>query len=173
MYVALSATSRRQSAAVGQKRPYTSLGGRFECSGRGHGRIQPFLHWPETAATHATSSLWCDVVRGRSTEREAASHGVGSTHRVERIESTNQIGSHGRVHLSNRIFTAHTNSPVFYYFTVLMFIGFGQKKQSQQIVRSGSLSSSLPTRSMAATSSACVTAVQNASYLRYAWYLSF
>ena len=72
--------------------------------------------------------LWCDVVRGRSTEREAASHGAGSTHRVERIESTNQIGSHGRVHLSNRIFTAHTNSPVFYYFTVLMFIGFGQKK---------------------------------------------
>ena len=55
---------------------------------------------------------------------------------------------------------------VFYYFTVLMFIGFGQKKQTQQIVRFGSLSSSLPTRSMAATSSACVTAVQNASYLR-------
>ena len=166
MSAALSATSRRQSAAVGQKRPYTSLGGRFECSGRGHGRIQPFLHWSETATTHATSSLWCDVVRGRSTEREAASHGVGSTHRVERIESTNQIGSHGRVHLSNRIFTAHTNLPVFYYFTVLMFIGFGKIKQTQQIVRSGSLSSSLPTRSMAATSSACVTAVQNASYLR-------
>ena len=73
MSAALSATSRRQSAAVGQKRPYTSLGGRFECSGRGHGRIQPFLHGSETAATHATSSLLCDVVRGRSTEREAAS----------------------------------------------------------------------------------------------------
>ena len=75
MSATLSATSRRQSAAVGQKRPYTSLGGRFECSGRGHGRIQPFLHWSETATTHATSSLWCDGVRGRSTEREAASHG--------------------------------------------------------------------------------------------------
>ena len=122
MSATLSATSRRQSAAVGQKRPYTSLGGRFECSGRGHGRIQPFLHWSETATTHATSSLWCDVVRGRSTEREAASHGAGSTHRVERIESTNQIGSHGRVHLPNRIFTAHTNLPVFYYFTVLMYV---------------------------------------------------
>ena len=48
--------------------------------------------------------------------------------RIERIESTNQIGSHGRVHLSNRIFTAHTNLPVFYYFTVLMFIGFGKKQ---------------------------------------------
>ena len=73
--------------------------------------------------------MWCDVVRGRSTEREAASHRAGSTNRVERInESTNQTGSHGRVHLPNRIFTAHTNLPVFYYFTVLMFIGFGQKK---------------------------------------------
>ena len=137
--------------------------------GRGHGCTQPFLWCTETAITHATSylcgAMWCGD--GRSTEREAASHhGAGSTHRVERIEPTNQIGSHGRVHLPNRIFTAHTNLPVFYYFTVLMFIGFGQKKQSQQIVRSGSLSSSLPTRSMAATSSACVTAVQNASYLR-------
>ena len=100
MSAALSTTSRRWAAVVGQKRPYTSLGGRFECSGRGHGRIQPFLHWSETATTHATSSLWCDVVRGRSTERESASHGAGPTHRVERIESTNQIGSHGRVHLS-------------------------------------------------------------------------
>ena len=97
MCAALYATSRRQSAVVGQKRPYTSLGGRFECSGRGHGRTQPFLHWPETATTHATSSLWCDVVRGRSTEREAASHGARLAHRVERIESTNQIGSHGRL----------------------------------------------------------------------------
>ena len=47
------------------------------------------------------------------------------------IEPTNQIGSHGRVHLPNRIFTAHTNLPVFYYFTVLMFIGFGQKKSQE------------------------------------------
>ena len=137
MPAALSATSRRQSAAAGQKRPYTMLGGRFGCSGRGHGRIQPFRHWPETAITHATSSLWCDVGRGRSTEREAASHAAGSINRIERIESTNQIGSHGRVHLSNSIFTAHTSLPVFYYFTVLMFIGFGKKKQTLQIVRSG------------------------------------
>ena len=163
MSAALSATSRRQSAAVGQKRPDTSVGGRFECSGRGHGRIQPFLHWSETATTHATSSLRCDVVRGRSTEGEVASRGPAA---LGRWVESNHVGSHGRAHLSNRIFTAHTNLPVLYYFTVLMFIGFGQKQQSQQIVRSGSLSSSLPTRSMAATSSACVTAVQNASYLR-------
>ena len=78
---------------------------------------------------------------------------AGTLDRIERIEPTNHIGSHGRVHLSNRIFTAHTNSPVFYYFIVLMFIGFGQKKQTQQIVRSGALSkfSSLPPRSMTAT----------------------
>ena len=71
MSAALYATSRRQSAAV--KRPCTSLGGRAECSGREHGRTQPFLHWSKKAASHATSSLLCDVVRGRSTEREAAS----------------------------------------------------------------------------------------------------
>ena len=132
---------------------HTQACGRFECS-RPRTRLYPAVSMVPRNGRNACHilSLWCDVVRGRSTEREAASHhGAGSTHRVERIESTNQIGSHGRVHLSNRIFTAHTNLPVFYYFTVLMFIGFGQKKQTQQIVRSGSLSSSLPTRSMTAT----------------------
>ena len=78
-------------------------------------------------------------------------HPLGPMDRIERIEPTNHIGSHGRVHLSNRIFTAHTNLPVFYYFTVLMFIGFGKIKQTQQIVRSGSLSSSLLAGSMTAT----------------------
>jgi len=94
VYAALSATSRRQSAAVGQKRPYTSLGGRFECSGRGHGRIQPFLHWSETAATHATSSFWCDVVRGRSTDGEVASRGPTALGRwIESNESNQRIKS--------------------------------------------------------------------------------
>ena len=154
MCAALYATSRRQSAVVGQKRPYTSLGGRFECSGRGHGRTQPFLHWPETATTHATSSLWCDVVRGRSTEREAASHGVGSTHRIERIESTNQIGSHGRVHLSNPMFTAHTNLPVFCYFTVLMCSCRGWQYKCTAMYRQWSVTSppSSPSRLATRTS---------------------
>ena len=94
MSAALSATSRRQSAAVGQKRPYTILGGRSECSGRGHGRIQPFLHWPETAATHATSSFWCDVVRGRSTDGEVASRGPTALGRwIESNESNQRIKS--------------------------------------------------------------------------------
>ena len=118
MYAALFATSRRQSAAVGQKRPYTSLGGRFECSGRGHGRIQPFLHWSETAATHATSSLcgvcgamWYGVVALRERRRATA---LGR--HIESNESNQRIRSARKAvpaHLSNRIFTAHTNLPVF------------------------------------------------------------
>ena len=100
---------------------HTQACDRFECS-RPRTRLYPAVSMVPRNGRNACHilSLWCDVVRGRSTEREAASHHgagsrAGSTHRVERIESTNQIGSHGRVHLSNRIFTAHTNLPVFYY----------------------------------------------------------
>ena len=92
MPAALSATSRRQSAAAGQKRAYTRLGGRFGWSGRGHSCIQPFLHWSETAATHATSSFWCDVVRGRSTDGEVASRGPAALGRwIESNESNQRI----------------------------------------------------------------------------------
>ena len=131
--------------------------------GRGHGCIQPFLWCPETAVTHATSylcgAMWCGV--GALRERRRAITALGR--HIESNESNQRIRS-ARTAMSTcqTVYLQHiTNLPVFYYFTVLMFIGFGKIKQTQQIVRSGSLSSSLPTRSMTATSSACVTAVRS------------
>ena len=138
--------------------------------GRGHGCIQPFLWCPETAVTHATSYLcgarWCGV--GALRERRRAITALGR--HIESNESNQRIRSaRTAVSTCQTVYLQHIQIYQCFttlQFTVLMFIGFGKIKQTQQIVRSGSLSSSLPTRSMAATSSACVTAVQNASYLR-------
>ena len=61
--------------------------------GRGHGRIQPFLRWSETAVTHATSypcgAMWCGV--GALRERRRAITALGR--HIESNESNQRIRS--------------------------------------------------------------------------------
>ena len=67
--------------------------------GRGHGRIQPFLKRPETAETHAIPPLWCGMVRGQSTKREAGSRVLTfSVHSNEHVHTA----VHTRVHTAVR-----------------------------------------------------------------------